>query len=340
MASLKFSSGCPQHFFSLLKSSMKSELLIPKLELIFFTGLQLTYLGSNDSSMGDKPWTFDTVPTDHAETPTEAYEDVSPVLDFIGSLLCQTRASLRIWDPFFCQGTMVQRLASLGFESVTNRNEDAYAVMSSGHEPPHDVLLTNPPFRSLVLYVSLILCSGDHIQRVVEYFAKPENSELFWLLLVPQYIDRKAYFMEFKKSLPEDASLVYLGPTSNPYMFSIPRAALDTDSREPERPTTIFQCIWFIHVGKHRKDLLSWWEKNQEREGNGVLCTTAEGLPQLAEKASVKLTPAERRWRKKLKKCQKNGDNVEEMISKGSVGRKRKPQQDMQIKNRAKKVKK
>lgn len=97
--------------------------------------------------MTQQGWAFATHVDDHAETPTEAYEDVGPILDYICTLLNRTRATLRIWDPFFCQGTMVQRLASLGFTSVTNNNEDAYQVIQERREPEHDVLLSNPPFR-------------------------------------------------------------------------------------------------------------------------------------------------------------------------------------------------
>ena len=39
-----------------------------------------------------------------------------------------TKAALRIYDPFFCEGRMLAHMASLGFESVYNRNEDFYTV--------------------------------------------------------------------------------------------------------------------------------------------------------------------------------------------------------------------
>lgn len=42
-----------------------------------------------------------------------------------------TKAALRIYDPFFCEGRMVAHMASLGFESVYNRNEDFYKVSAS-----------------------------------------------------------------------------------------------------------------------------------------------------------------------------------------------------------------
>jgi hypothetical protein len=32
-----------------------------------------------------------------------------------------TKAALRVYDPYFCEGRMVQHLAKLGYESVYNR---------------------------------------------------------------------------------------------------------------------------------------------------------------------------------------------------------------------------
>jgi hypothetical protein len=103
--------------------------------------------------MQEPLWEFETHPTDHAETPIEAYEDIAPVLDFVSHTLNCTRSTIKIWDPFFCQGSMVERLGSLGFTSVINKNEDAYQVFSESREPPHNVLLTNPPFRFLLSFL-------------------------------------------------------------------------------------------------------------------------------------------------------------------------------------------
>jgi hypothetical protein len=128
-------------------------------------------------------------------------------------------------------------------------------------------------------------------------------------LLVPEYIARKAYFMEYKR-LSENKNgcpVCYLGPKSKPYAFTIPKQISgeqlqpSTNPTKPsERPTTTFQCIWFINTGKHKDELLAWWEENQHlNPRQSVLSPNIEDLPQLAEKATNRLTPAERRWRKK-----------------------------------------
>jgi hypothetical protein len=32
-----------------------------------------------------------------------------------------TKAALRIYDPYYCEGTMLRHMAALGYESVYNR---------------------------------------------------------------------------------------------------------------------------------------------------------------------------------------------------------------------------
>ena len=41
---------------------------------------------------------------DHCETPPEAYHDIIPALQSIGSGLGKTPAELRIYDPYYCAG--------------------------------------------------------------------------------------------------------------------------------------------------------------------------------------------------------------------------------------------
>ena len=39
---------------------------------------------------------------------------------------------LKIWDPYFCKGTVVRHLAEVGFYKVRNLNEDFYKVQQVG----------------------------------------------------------------------------------------------------------------------------------------------------------------------------------------------------------------
>jgi hypothetical protein len=89
---------------------------------------------------------FQTEPGDHAETPLEAYEHIAPLLHRLARRLDKTPGSLRIYDPYYCEGGMLTHMHALGFESVYNRPEDFYAKQATGSCPEYDVLCTNPPF--------------------------------------------------------------------------------------------------------------------------------------------------------------------------------------------------
>lgn len=60
-------------------------------------------------------------PCPFSESPFEAYRDVATVLDVIAAALGKTRADLRIYDPYYCSGRVVEHLASLGFLQVSLR---------------------------------------------------------------------------------------------------------------------------------------------------------------------------------------------------------------------------
>ena len=112
-------------------------------------------------------WSFETHYTDHFETPQQAYADIMPILECRslealgtapGTALgtapgggstsgSDALRSLRIWDPYYCQGAVRKALAALGCapEHVINENRDFYADVEAGALPAHDVLVTNPP---------------------------------------------------------------------------------------------------------------------------------------------------------------------------------------------------
>ncbi|KAG2453624.1 hypothetical protein HYH02_001839 [Chlamydomonas schloesseri] len=163
---------------------------------------------------------FATEPGDHAETPLQAYEHIEPLLARLATRLGTTKAALRIYDPFFCEGRMLAHMASLGFESVHNRNEDFYAVRDTKRTPEFDVLVTNPPF------------SGDHIEATFE-FAIASGRPFF--ILVPQYVSRKAFYLEWLNNgcAPGLPPPVFVGPKHEPYVFLAPDRADVRAARAP-----------------------------------------------------------------------------------------------------------
>ena len=141
---------------------------------------------------------FSANPDDHCETPFSAYRDIEPFLFFLSRhLKKKSKADLRIYDPYYCEGSVVKHLAALGFTNVYNKKEDFYAVAAQGRVPPHDVLVSNPPF------------SGDHMERIVR-FAQHNNAGRPWLLLMPNFMCRKPTYaaaMRNEVYVPASSSL-------------------------------------------------------------------------------------------------------------------------------------
>lgn len=84
----------------------------------------------SDDAKEDYP--YDVEEADHCETPAAAYEHVAPVLRMLAALCGRTPASLRIYDPYYCEGGVVRRLGEQGFHRVYNAREDFYAVRCDG----------------------------------------------------------------------------------------------------------------------------------------------------------------------------------------------------------------
>lgn len=78
------------------------------------------------------PHVFETDALDHAETERRAYCHVAPVLKLLAEKLALKPKDLKIWDPYFCKGTVVRYLAEVGFYKVRNLNEDFYKVQQVG----------------------------------------------------------------------------------------------------------------------------------------------------------------------------------------------------------------
>jgi hypothetical protein len=69
----------------------------------------------------------------------------------------KSKTTLRVYDPYFCDGGVTRRLRRHGFTHVYNRREDFYKVIATGRVPPHDVVLTNPPY------------SADHMEKILDF---------------------------------------------------------------------------------------------------------------------------------------------------------------------------
>lgn len=63
-------------------------------------------------------WNFTVDYNDHFETPLVAYTDILPMLLTLAESLGKLPKELVIYDPYYCQGGMVQMLAGMGFPKV------------------------------------------------------------------------------------------------------------------------------------------------------------------------------------------------------------------------------
>ena len=122
---------------------------------------------------------FATDPTDHCESPLQAYQDAVVLLDFIAKALGKDRSGLAVYDPYYCDGGVKRKLASLGFTNVWNENRDFYDDIATGSVPKHDVVVTNPPY------------SGQHMERLLTFCR--QNRKPF-LLLLPHFVYTKDYY--------------------------------------------------------------------------------------------------------------------------------------------------
>eukprot|EP00939_MAST-03C_sp_MAST-3C-sp1_P002921 g2921.t1 len=124
---------------------------------------------------------FQTNIEDHCESPFEAYEDIAPVLRLIAKKLGKSPEELRIYDPYYCAGSVTRHMKKLGFCDVYNRNEDFYKVCREKRVPRHDVVVTNPPY------------SDNHVKRLLRFCRS--NAKPF-LLLLPNYFCVKEFYHE------------------------------------------------------------------------------------------------------------------------------------------------
>jgi hypothetical protein len=174
------------------------------------------------------PYTVDD--DDHCESPREAYEDITGILSRIAKVLGKTAATLTIYDPYFCEGTMVRHLHELGFESVYNRKEDFYAKISDGTTPDYDVLVTNPPY------------SSNHVSQLLDFCI---HSNKPWFLLVPNYVYMKDYYLRiFNGYSTVNGVPFYIAPKKR-YLYSTPKGRRQMKSAKYTSP---FPTFWYCNL--------------------------------------------------------------------------------------------
>lgn len=151
---------------------------------------------------------------DHCETSKEAYRDVCFFIDFIAKSIGRKTSKIRLYDPYYCAGSVTKNLGLLGYRKVINAPRDFYhdieevivvisrefagvicsrtnnsnsnmdIWMVQGTVPEYDILITNPPY------------SGENIQKLFQFLMTKTDTP--FLLLMPNYVYLKDYFGAFE----------------------------------------------------------------------------------------------------------------------------------------------
>lgn len=191
---------------------------------------------SQDSE--DIAFPYPTDPDDHCESPLQAYAHIQPLLRLLQSTDAK-KGDLRIYDPYYCNGAVVENLAALGFPSVHNKKEDCYQVWASDSYPTCDVFLTNPPY------------SGDHIEKLVEHITSPKMSNRPWFLLMPDWVHKKDYFLSAMKR--KQVQPFYLVPKKR-YVYLPPKNYREAKKSDTHKKSSPFNSMWYIWGGTREQN--------------------------------------------------------------------------------------
>ena len=180
-----------------------------------------------DEDTAGPSFPYPTNPDDHCETPLQSYKDIVPILKELCKRFGVDKSSMKIYDPYFCDGSVVKHLSSLGFSNVYNKKEDCYAVWKASSEPEFHVFITNPPY------------SEDHIDKLMRYVTSPSFGNKPWLLLMPQWVHKKDYYVNATtKNKKKQCNPFYIVPQKR-YVYLPPanfREKKDSDVHKKSSP--------------------------------------------------------------------------------------------------------
>jgi len=198
-----------------------------------------------DNDEGKRRHQFATVALDHCETPVVAYEHLKSFLEKLSTTALKVRpyTHLRIWDPFYCDGSTKRIFLQMGF-NIIHQNVDFYEIIREEPTiPRYDVLVTNPPY------------SGDHIDRLLAFVVsqlEQESTKKCCCLLLPNWVARKQDYTErFTNPLDKAGhELFYLSPLV-PYTYNMPLWVTNDDRPEHvdgSGQTTPYLSSWYMVV--------------------------------------------------------------------------------------------
>lgn len=195
---------------------------------------------------------YPTNPDDHCETPLQSYTDVLPILSELCKGFSTEKKSLKVYDPYYCDGSVVKHLSTLGFNSVYNKREDCYEVWTSNSEPQHDVFLTNPPY------------SDDHIEKLMRHVTSSSFGNTPWLLLMPQWVHKKDYYINATtKNSTRPCNPFYIVPKKR-YVYLPPTNFREKKDSDVHKKSSPFVSMWYCWGGneKRNKELMDAFRKS------------------------------------------------------------------------------
>jgi hypothetical protein len=198
--------------------------------------------------------TFVTNTLDHCETPRIAYEHIQPVILELSKY--NSDDELKIWDPYYCDGSAKRHLELLGFTNVIHKNDDFYATIAAANKiPSHNLFLTNPPY------------SDDHIERLLQFLSTHKQD---FCLLMPNWVARKK---DYRTLMTKD--VFYLSPVQ-PYTYAMPEWNDRPEHVAEDGKTTPYLSSWYIHAGNNTEAIMN--KMNSLARGKWVVAKTIKGL--------------------------------------------------------------
>lgn len=256
-----------------------------KLSNIYFSHLNIIHVTGPSSDSTDQDFPFDVDSDDHCESPFNAYQDIQPILDKLVDIAgVKKKKKLKIYDPYYCNGSVKEHLDSLGYTNVYNKKEDCYKTWSVSNSqsqeeqqpyPKYDVFITNPPY------------SSDHIDKLILHLTTDERTKNKpWCLLMPQYVHKKDYYKDkiaSRKNSSADVQPFYLVPKKR-YVYLPPKDFREKKVSDVHKKSSPFVSMWYIWGGsKHNTDLLVQAYKDWQRESKQYTCELARGKSALRD---------------------------------------------------------
>ena len=195
---------------------------------------------------------YPTNPDDHCETPLKSYEDILPLLNDAAARFSTSSSSstLKIYDPYYCDGSVIKHLSSLGYTNVYNKKEDCYKVWKMNAEPMYDILITNPPY------------SEDHLERLMKYVTSQSFGNRAWLLLMPTWVHKKEYYI-IATTNNSKCTPFYIVPKKR-YIYLPPPKYRDKKDSGVHKKSSPFVSMWYCWGGtcKRNEEWMNAFRKN------------------------------------------------------------------------------